>query len=146
LTRREAMIAPVFNRMVIFATTDTAYHGHPNPLTCPPGVARRSLALYYYSVDRPAEERTEAHSTLWQPGVGELDPRPGEPAAAPAPASSATVAPATGDREGAGAAPEAGRTGGTGRSGPRGARATLRDWTPPVLWRAAHRVTGRSRT
>jgi hypothetical protein len=144
LSRREAMIAPLFNRMVIFATTDTAYHGHPNPLTCPPGVARRSLALYYYSVDRPAEERTEPHSTLWQPGVGELEPRPGEPA------------PATGSPDGADTAPEpapepvvapdAGRTDGPGRSGSRGTRATLRDWTPPVLWRAAHRVTGGRRT
>jgi len=49
------MIAPLFNRLAIFATTDTAYYGHPNPLETPPGIARRSLALYYYSVDQPSE-------------------------------------------------------------------------------------------
>lgn len=59
-------IAPVFNRLVIFTTTDTSYHGHPEPLACPPGVQRRSLALYYYSNGRPEEEQSEAHSTLYQ--------------------------------------------------------------------------------
>jgi hypothetical protein len=80
-------IAPIFNRLVIFSITDTAYHGHPNPLETPPGIARRSLALYYYSVDRPAEEQTEAHSTLWQPGVGERMPRPGDAPAQLTPAA-----------------------------------------------------------
>lgn len=41
---------PVFNRMVIFNTTDRSYHGHPEPLNCPEGRSRRSLALYYYTV------------------------------------------------------------------------------------------------
>ena len=90
LTRRELSIAPLFNRLVIFSITDTAYHGHPNPLETPPGVARRSLALYYYSVDRPAEELTGAHSTLWQPGVGEEVPRPAEASPEVAPAARST--------------------------------------------------------
>lgn len=49
-------IPPVFNKTVIFSTTDHSYHGHPNPLECPEGVSRRSLALYYYSNGRPKEE------------------------------------------------------------------------------------------
>ena len=49
-------IPPVFNKTVIFSTTDYSYHGHPNPLECPEGVNRRSLALYYYSNGRPKEE------------------------------------------------------------------------------------------
>lgn len=56
-------IVPYFNRTVIFDTTDTSYHGHPEPLACPPDVVRRSLALYYYAV-RSAD--VEEHSTLWQ--------------------------------------------------------------------------------
>ncbi|HEU4430010.1 MAG TPA: 2OG-Fe(II) oxygenase, partial [Myxococcota bacterium] len=28
-------IAPIFNRCVVFSTTETSYHGHPEPLTCP---------------------------------------------------------------------------------------------------------------
>ena len=51
-------IAPLFNRTVIFSTSDTSYHGHPHPLLCPEGVTRKSLALYYYSKNRgqPIEE------------------------------------------------------------------------------------------
>lgn len=59
-------ILPIFNRCVIFSTTDTAYHGHPTPLTCPMGMTRKSLALYYYTVGRPAEEQAAPHSTLYQ--------------------------------------------------------------------------------
>jgi hypothetical protein len=57
---------PVFNRAVIFNTTDNAYHGHPDPLTCPEGMSRKSMALYYYSAGRPEEETAPSHSTLWQ--------------------------------------------------------------------------------
>ena len=44
-------IAPVFNRMVIFNTNSQSFHGHPEPLRSPPGVFRKSIALYYYSSD-----------------------------------------------------------------------------------------------
>lgn len=59
-------IPPRFNRMVVFATTDFSYHGHPEPLTCPPDRARRSLALYYYTNGRPRHEVTAAHTTLFK--------------------------------------------------------------------------------
>lgn len=49
-------ILPLFNRMAMFSTTDYSWHGHPDPLTCPPDRSRRSLALYYYTNGRPAEE------------------------------------------------------------------------------------------
>ena len=71
----ERRILPLFNRCVIFATTDHSYHGHPDPLTCPDGWTRKSLALYYYSNGRPDEERSDAHSTLFKA-------RPGEPSGA----------------------------------------------------------------
>jgi hypothetical protein len=66
MTRAEKRIDPVFNRMVIFSITDTAFHGHPDPLRCPPGRARRSLAFYYYSNGRPEHEQAERHTTLFQ--------------------------------------------------------------------------------
>lgn len=47
---------PVFNRMVVFSTTDYSYHGHPKPLTCPQERSRKSLAIYYYTNGRPANE------------------------------------------------------------------------------------------
>jgi Rps23 Pro-64 3,4-dihydroxylase Tpa1-like proline 4-hydroxylase len=45
-------VLPKFNRAVIFNTSDDSYHGHPDPLTCPKGESRKSIALYYYTVDR----------------------------------------------------------------------------------------------
>lgn len=47
-----ARIAPLFNRVALFSTTDTSYHGHPDKLTCPPDRSRKSLALYYYTNGR----------------------------------------------------------------------------------------------
>lgn len=41
-------IAPLWNRWVIFKYGPESWHGHPEPLTCPPGVERRSAAVYYY--------------------------------------------------------------------------------------------------
>ena len=65
-------ILPIFNRLVIFTTTDFTYHGHPEPLTCPEGWTRKSLALYYYTNGRPAEEISEKeHSTIFQARPGE---------------------------------------------------------------------------
>lgn len=57
---------PLFNRMVIFSTTDTAFHGHPEPLRCPEGVTRKSIAMYYYTNGRPSQERTPPHSTVFK--------------------------------------------------------------------------------
>lgn len=44
-----ANILPLFNRVVIFNTTDEALHGHPEPLYTPENVERLSLALYYFT-------------------------------------------------------------------------------------------------
>lgn len=59
-------ILPIENRCVVFSTTSDSFHGHPEPLTCPEGISRRSIALYYYTSGRPAEEGSEAHLTLWK--------------------------------------------------------------------------------
>lgn len=64
-------IAPTGNRCVIFSTTGNSYHGMPDPLACPEGVTRRSLALYYYSNGRPPNEAEPTHATLWQERPGE---------------------------------------------------------------------------
>lgn len=49
-------ILPLFNRMAMFSTTDYSYHGHPDQLTCPADRSRKSMAFYYYTNGRPAEE------------------------------------------------------------------------------------------
>ncbi len=67
-------VAPLFNRLVVFNTTDTSWHGHPEPLACPEGRSRKSLALYYYTV-APAETRAGAdHSTVFRRRPGEKIP------------------------------------------------------------------------
>jgi hypothetical protein len=66
MTRCVRKVLPVYNRCVVFSTTDWSFHGHPEKLACPAGMTRKSLALYYYTNGRPEEERSQAHSTLWQ--------------------------------------------------------------------------------
>jgi hypothetical protein len=66
MTRCEARVAPIFNRVMIFSTTDFTYHGHPDPLQCPEGMTRKSLALYYFTNGRPAEEVAGEHSTIFR--------------------------------------------------------------------------------
>ena len=64
-------ILPIFNRCAVFSTTSTSYHGHPEPLTCPEGRSRKSLALYYYTQGRPEEEQNDFHTTLFKQRPGE---------------------------------------------------------------------------
>lgn len=64
-------VLPLFNRVAIFSTTSTSYHGHPEPLKCPEGRFRKSLALYYYTNGRPEEEQNDGHSTLFKDRPGE---------------------------------------------------------------------------
>ncbi|HEX3469900.1 MAG TPA: 2OG-Fe(II) oxygenase [Silvibacterium sp.] len=73
MTAAEQKILPLFNRCAIFSTTSTSFHGHPNPLSCPPDRTRKSLATYYYSNGRPEEEVHEAHSTLFQQRPGDVE-------------------------------------------------------------------------
>jgi hypothetical protein len=63
---REKAYLPIANRVVVFTTTDTAYHGHPDPLTCPKGTYRRSIALYYYTNGRPEDEKSDDHTTIFK--------------------------------------------------------------------------------
>ena len=46
-----AKVAPFLNDALIFETNDISYHGFPEPLRCPPGESRKSVALYYYTLD-----------------------------------------------------------------------------------------------
>jgi len=64
-SRPEVSILPLFNRTVIFSTTDTSFHGHPAPLACPEGVTRKSVSLYYYTNGRPEAERSAPHDTIF---------------------------------------------------------------------------------
>ena len=65
LSRCAKRILPIFNRCVIFNTTAQSFHGHPEPLNCPDGITRKSIALYYYTSGRPAIETKQFVGTLW---------------------------------------------------------------------------------
>ena len=66
MSSRAQKIKPIFNRAVIFNITDDAYHGHPIPLNVPDDIGRYSLALYYYTKDRPEHEKGPYHEVLWK--------------------------------------------------------------------------------
>jgi hypothetical protein len=56
-------ILPLFNRAVIFNTDKDTFHGHPDPMTCPEDVTRKSIALYYFT----EEEHVVVQSTEYRP-------------------------------------------------------------------------------
>jgi len=75
MSRCEEKILPVLGRAVIFNTDSDSYHGHPDPLECPDGVTRRSIALYYYTAPSGL---TIPHTTKWRkrPGTKEAQTGP----------------------------------------------------------------------
>ena len=76
MTHAEAKVLPVFNRVMIFSTNSTSYHGHPDPLTCPDDMSRKSIAIYYYTNGRPVHEKIvglEKHSSLYVNRVGQKE-------------------------------------------------------------------------
>lgn len=52
MTRCVAKYPPLLNQALVFTTDERSLHGFPDPLTCPPGHSRKSLALYYYTVEQ----------------------------------------------------------------------------------------------
>lgn len=58
-------IAPLLNRCVIFETTENSWHGF-DQISLPAeyaNLSRKSVALYFYSKDRPSNEVTGKHTT-----------------------------------------------------------------------------------
>lgn len=65
--RPDVSIAPVFNRCAIFETSERSWHGF-DQIQLPPeqaGISRRSIALYFYTKERPADEIAERHTTYY---------------------------------------------------------------------------------
>ena len=61
----------VFNRAVIFDTTQMSWHGLPDPVLCPEGVSRNSLAAYYLC-NPPSNTDTRAKA-LYAPTEDQKD-------------------------------------------------------------------------
>lgn len=45
-------VAPCAGTSLVFNTDPPSFHGHPDPIRCPEGVARHTLALYYFTEER----------------------------------------------------------------------------------------------
>ena len=64
---RVTEIEPQFNRCVIFETTEHSWHAFSR-IDLPESErdrSRKSVALYFYTDDRPAEETADTHSTVY---------------------------------------------------------------------------------
>lgn len=62
-------VEPIHNRCLIFDTHDKSYHGLPKPINFPLLNPRKSILLYYYTVQkRPKSLRvySKPHSALWK--------------------------------------------------------------------------------
>jgi hypothetical protein len=46
-------IKPKLNTTVLFVTDDDSIHGHPIPMNLPNNITRKSIALYYYTKEKP---------------------------------------------------------------------------------------------
>jgi hypothetical protein len=63
--------APVFNRCVVFATSEISYHG-VTAVNCPEGRTRKSFAAYYYTREAPAGWDGREHSTVFKARPNEV--------------------------------------------------------------------------
>src|SRR5690606_32732819 len=58
-------VSPDFNKCVVFETNEVSFHGHPKPLNTPNDISRKSLAVYYYTKERPEHEVAHSHNTIY---------------------------------------------------------------------------------
>ena len=63
--------SPIFNRCVVFETSDISYHG-VSAVKCPDGRSRKSFAAYYYTKEAPPHWTGEEHSTIFKARPGEV--------------------------------------------------------------------------
>lgn len=64
-----ARVEPAGNRMLVFTTDVDSFHGHPDALACPPDVARRSMALYYFTLEHAPVRRSTNYRARPQDGL-----------------------------------------------------------------------------
>jgi len=66
-------VKPVFGRAVIFNTALDSFHGHPEPLNCPPDRSRRSIATYYYAAPESGLAALPKRTTNFRARPGSAD-------------------------------------------------------------------------
>jgi Rps23 Pro-64 3,4-dihydroxylase Tpa1-like proline 4-hydroxylase len=65
------VIDNAFNRAVLFDTTQNSWHGLPEPIACPEGEIRRSIAVYYLT--EPEEDASPRAKALFAPHKEQKD-------------------------------------------------------------------------
>jgi Rps23 Pro-64 3,4-dihydroxylase Tpa1-like proline 4-hydroxylase len=73
MTGCQVKVRPVFGRAVIFNTALDSFHGHPDPLSCPPDRSRRSIATYYYTAAEDSVAALPKRTTNFRPRPGTTD-------------------------------------------------------------------------
>ncbi|MGD1841182.1 MAG: 2OG-Fe(II) oxygenase [Thermonemataceae bacterium] len=63
MTQCEKKVAPLFNRCVIFETSEISYHGY-SKITVPPHLTRKSIYTYFYTEIR--EDAVAYHDTVFK--------------------------------------------------------------------------------
>ena len=70
----EKSIDCMYNRAVLFDTTQNSWHGLPTPLTCPKGKYRKSIAMYYLT-DADGDEEVRQRALFAPRKEQENDPK-----------------------------------------------------------------------
>lgn len=71
MTGRCLTVEPIFNRCVVFNTSSRSFHGNPEPVNHPGQLARRSIALYYYTATWEGTRRS--HTTRFKVRPNSVD-------------------------------------------------------------------------
>ena len=74
-----ASVVPLANRAVLFETTETSWHGFTR-IQLPEekkSISRRSLAVYFYTRERPLKETAPSHGTVYVPRALPAHLKPG---------------------------------------------------------------------
>lgn len=70
MSRCAVKVAPRLDHVVIFSTTEDSFHGYADPIACPPETTRKSLALYYYTVETEPHAPPRSTNYRARPGDG----------------------------------------------------------------------------
>jgi Rps23 Pro-64 3,4-dihydroxylase Tpa1-like proline 4-hydroxylase len=73
MSKKGVQVTPIFNRAVLFKTSDDSWHGFPDQITCPDGQGRKSIAMYWISEPRPGTIPRKKARYIGKPD--ENDPR-----------------------------------------------------------------------
>ena len=63
-----AKYPPLLNHALIFNTNEKSLHGFPEPLACPQGASRKSVALYYYTIEQGSQSTPRSTNYRARPG------------------------------------------------------------------------------